>query len=110
MKILIAFFALCTLSAHATEINLGPGSSATIRAGDEARVTCGGSGEDQSRCTCVVGNSDRDSSIPCSGSSVGYVLRIGGNFLKREGCWSGSELALVTRQCFEALKNEPLCR
>jgi hypothetical protein len=84
-----------TVSANATEIQLRPGSSAKIRAGDEATVTCGGGGGGggghRDRCQCVVGQKAEHSAIPCSEAGrYGYVLLIAGVPVASDGCWNSS--------------------
>jgi|GEM_PF-4648966 len=95
-------------SASATDIQLRPGSSATIRAGDEATVTCGGGGGGgRERCECVVGNRNTDASINCNPETFGYLLKIRGAPVKQDGCWR--EASGAGNGCRTAMKDFPEC-
>ncbi len=98
-------------SAFATEIRLTPGSTITVRAGDQATVSCqgGGGGGDHGRCRCVVGDRNTNSLINCSEGYVGYVVLSNGAPIFKEGCWSANDADSAGRVCLEKIKQSSLC-
>lgn len=114
MKLFLLAIALVTSQAFATEINLSAGSSAVIRAGDQATVTCqggGGGGGDHGggRCRCVVGTRATNPLIDCDGN-VGYVLLVNGAPVAKDGCWRTDAVDSAGRACLEKLGQQPQCK